>query len=84
MCQMGDTNTATYRGVDILNTSNKGFAYYETNMGMGWITPEGTLLYDAEVGKITDNTYPDSTAMDSELRKAKAYLQTLYDFYLQQ
>lgn len=84
MCQMGDTNTATYRGVDILNTSNKGFAYYETNMGMGWITPEGTLLYDAEVGRITDNTYPDSTAMDSELRKAKAYLQTLYDFYLQQ
>jgi phosphoglycerol transferase MdoB-like AlkP superfamily enzyme len=84
MCQMGDTNTATYRGVDILNTSNKGFAYYETNMGMGWITPEGTLLYDAEVGKITDNTFADSTAMESELRKAKAYLQTLYDFYLQQ
>ncbi|MBP5241160.1 MAG: sulfatase-like hydrolase/transferase [Bacteroidales bacterium] len=84
MCQMGDTATKTYRGVDLFNVSNKGFAYYETNMGMGWITPEGSLLYDAEVGKITDNTFADSTAMESELRKAKAYLQTLYDFYLQQ
>ena len=84
MCQMGDTATKTYRGVDMFNASNKGFAYYETNMGMGWITPEGSLLYDAEVGKITDNTFADSTAMESELRKAKAYLQTLYDFYLQQ
>ena len=84
MCQIGDTVTKTFRGVDILNVSNTGFAYYETNMGMGWITPEGTLLYDAEVGEITSSTYPDSTAMGQELRKAKAYLQTLYDFYLQE
>lgn len=84
MCQMGDTATKTYRGVDLFTASNKGFAYYETNMGMGWITPDGSLLYDAEVGKITDNTFADITAMESELRKAKAYLQTLYDFYLQQ
>ena len=83
LSQMGDTSTATYRGVDIFNTSNKGFAYYETNMGMGWITPDGSLLYDAEAAKITDNTYSDSTATEQELRKAKAYLQTLYDFYLQ-
>ncbi len=83
LCQMGDTLTPTYRGVDMFNTANHGFAYYETNMGMGWITPGGTLIYDAEAARITDNTYADSTVMQTELGKAKAYLQTLYDFYLQ-
>ena len=83
LCQMGDTATATYRGVDMFNAANRGFAYYETNMGMGWITPSGSLIYDAEAARITDNTFADSTAMQQALGNAKAYLQTLYDFYLQ-
>lgn len=83
LCQMGDTTTATYRGLDLFNISNKGFAYYETNMGMGWITPSGTFVYDAETATVTANTFADSVSMQSELRRSKAYLQTLYDFYLQ-
>lgn len=81
--QLHDDTTQTYRGVNMFNAYNKGFAYYETNYGLGWITPEGNHLYNAERQSIESSDYADSTVFESELKKSRAYLQTLYRFFTQ-
>lgn len=81
--QIHDDSTRTYRGVNMFNAYNRGFAYYETNYGLGWITPEGNLLYNAERQSTECSNYADSTVFDEELKKSRAYLQTLYKFFTQ-
>ena len=67
---------------DIFNPYAPSFAPFQNNVGIGWITPEGSISYDASNGHIYKNSFPDEATTQRELRKAKAYLQVSYQRYL--
>jgi hypothetical protein len=52
-------------------------------MGFGWVVPQGNIIYDGINKRLSSTTIQDSNLLDIELRNGKAYLQTLYDFFLQ-
>ena len=81
--QMGVEDCDAYRGKNIFNPYSKEFAYYETNMGFGWVVPQGNIIYDGINKRVSSNTIEDSNLLSVELKNGKAYLQTLYDFFLQ-
>lgn len=81
--QMGVSDCDAYRGKNIFNPYSKEFAYYETNMGFGWVVPQGNIIYDGINKRLSSTTIQDSNLLNIELRNGKAYLQTLYDFFLQ-
>jgi phosphoglycerol transferase MdoB-like AlkP superfamily enzyme len=68
---------------NILDADAKEFAYYSNENCLGWITPQKNYVY-AFASKSTEE-FPgiaDSTAASSSVKEAKAYLQTLYQTYL--
>ena len=83
VAQMGVEECDAYRGKNIFNPYSKEFAYYETNMGFGWIVPQGNIIYDGINKRLSNNTISDTNILNIELKNGKAYLQTLYDFFLQ-
>lgn len=76
-------NCDAYRGKNIFNVNSKEFAYYETNMGFGWVVPEGNIIYDGMNKRLSANTISDSIILEKELDNGKAFLQTLYEFFVQ-
>ncbi len=68
---------------DIFNTTVKEFAYYSNENCLGWITPGKSYVYNF-VSKTTKQLpgIRDSTAIPASLTEGKAYLQTLYQTYL--
>ena len=81
--QMGVVDCDAYRGKNIFNPYSKEFAYYETNMGFGWVVPQGNIIYDGINKRLSSSTIQDTNLLNTELQNGKAYLQTLYDFFLQ-
>lgn len=67
---------------NILNPYSNRFAVAQSNLGIGWITPNGAFSYDSTNGEIYQNTFTSDSLKDKELQKAKAYLQVLYQTYL--
>jgi phosphoglycerol transferase MdoB-like AlkP superfamily enzyme len=76
-------NCDACRGKNIFNVNSKEFAYYETNMGFGWVVPEGNIIYDGMNKRLSANTISDSIILEKELNNGKAFLQTLYEFFVQ-
>lgn len=68
---------------DIFNANYKEFAYYSNDNSVGWITPQQNIVYS-----FNSKTEPalqaktQTTLNDSLVTDAKAYLQTLYEQYL--
>jgi phosphoglycerol transferase MdoB-like AlkP superfamily enzyme len=68
---------------NVFNSSAKQFAYYSQENVLGWITPNEPLVYSLKNNKLISPEIVDSTIQTSvELNNAKAYLQTLYQQYL--
>lgn len=68
---------------DVLNPSTKAFAYYSNENVLGWITPQQNIVYSFAAQKVTDlQPKTQSTLNDTLLTQGKAYLQTLYQEYL--
>lgn len=68
---------------NIFDPRSKDFAYYSNENCLGWITPHKNYVYSFASKKT--ETIPDDTAAllhDSALIQAQAYLQTLYQTYL--
>ncbi len=80
--QIGETDNA-YRGKNMLNPYAKEFAYYETNTGFGWVIPKGSYIYDGLSKQLTHTSISDSILLHKELNNGKAFLQTLYNFFVQ-
>lgn len=67
---------------DLLNPSRKNFAYYSFDDGFGWVSPADTIAY---------NNHPPQLIFQSDIKRtfhpcvdtAKAYLQLLYNAYLE-
>lgn len=67
---------------DIFNPYTQQFAPFQNNVGIGWITPEGSLSFDASNGDFCHCSYEDEATKQEALRRARAYLQVLYERYL--
>ncbi len=67
---------------NILNPYSHRFAIAQSNIGIAWITPQGSFSYDATNGSLYQCTFSSDSLKDKELQYAKAYLQVLYQTYL--
>jgi len=68
---------------NLMDPSTKDFAYYSNENCLGWITPQKNYIYEyISKSTIEQPKVSDSTAVTSSLEDAKAYLQTLYQTYL--
>lgn len=69
---------------NVMSADTKEFAYYSNDNCLGWITPRTNYVY-AFASKNTEELpgIADSTAAStSSIKEAQAYLQTLYQTYL--
>jgi phosphoglycerol transferase MdoB-like AlkP superfamily enzyme len=72
-----------YWSKDVFNDNTKPFAYYSNENVLGWITPEQDIVFSLTpqyAGKVDPKT--QTKLNDTLLTQAKAYLQTLYQQYL--
>lgn len=68
---------------NLMDPSTKAFAYYSNENCLGWITPQKNYVYDyISKSIIEQKKNSDSTATTTSIEDAKAYLQTLYQTYL--
>ncbi len=69
---------------NVFNESTKEFAYYSNENALGWIAPQQNIVYSFKSKKV-DALQPKSQTVlnDTVLIQAKAYLQTLYQQYLE-
>ncbi|HSH66042.1 MAG TPA: sulfatase-like hydrolase/transferase [Bacteroidia bacterium] len=68
---------------NILNNQAKQFAYYSNENYLGWITPQKNYVYSFASKTVEELPgIHDSAASPRALEEAKAYLQTLYQTYL--
>lgn len=68
---------------NVFNEESKSFAYYSNENVLGWITPEETIIYSFATRSLNEQqNHIEKKVNDSSLIQAKAYLQTLYQQYL--
>lgn len=67
---------------DIMNPYSPQFAVYQTNYGIGWITPDGAFGFDANANRFYQDTFTDDSLRERNILNAKAFLQILYQKYL--
>ncbi|MCG8475445.1 MAG: LTA synthase family protein [Cytophagales bacterium] len=68
---------------NMLDPQTRGFAYYCSKRGMGWIDDKGKhMVYSTEKDTIYNTSYLDAFEAEEALKKAKAYTQVVFDRYL--
>lgn len=67
---------------DLFNPLTKEFAYYSNENVLGWITPMQNIVYSYSTRSINE-LHGEKKANDIKVIQAKAYLQTLYQQYLE-
>ncbi len=68
---------------NIFNQNAKEFAYYSNEDAFGWVTPQQNIIYSFNSKKIEVIQPKTQTILnDTVFTQAKAYLQTLYQQYL--
>lgn len=67
---------------DIFEDSNQQFAYYSNENVLGWVSPKQNLIYSFATQKTAIQPKTQSILNDTVLSQAKAYLETLYNTYL--
>ena len=78
LCQLGlDSKRYTW-SKNLLNSTTQDFAYYSNENVLGWITAKDTLAYSFIEKKNIASTKSNT---DAQI-KAQAYLQKLYDEFL--
>ncbi|MDR1878571.1 MAG: sulfatase-like hydrolase/transferase [Bacteroidales bacterium] len=84
LAQLGfDTQSFTW-GKNIFNPYSSEFAYFEINHGFGWITPHGCLTHLVNRNNYQETHFTgDSTQLKNMLFTGKAYVQKLFETYLE-
>lgn len=67
---------------DVFNTGIKEFAYYSNENVLGWIAPQQNLIYSFGSKSVDIQPKTQSNVNDTVLMQSKAYLQSLYEQYL--
>jgi phosphoglycerol transferase MdoB-like AlkP superfamily enzyme len=72
------------RSINMLNRYSPQFAFYTFENGFGLVTPEQSIIYDCDMGQIVyrKNALEQKTD-DSLLTKGKAYLQQMFEEYIE-
>ena len=68
--------------LDIFNRYTKQFVSVETYGGFNWITPDGFIAYDVANQYQIANTFTNDSLFNVEYRNCRAFLQVLYESYL--
>lgn len=71
-----------YWSKDLFNPNENHFAYFEINEGFGWISNNGYLSYDHFNKKFIFDTYKNTDDRDKEFREGTAYLQTVFQEFI--
>jgi phosphoglycerol transferase MdoB-like AlkP superfamily enzyme len=81
--QMGIDASRFKWSKDLLNPDSRDFAFYDYDNGFGWITPEQSLAFDNVGKQVVYREKNTGIAKESEmLKNGKAYLQTVFQEYL--
>lgn len=68
---------------DVFNENTKEFAYYSNENCLGWVTPQQNIVYSYTSQTVEELQAKTETKLNETiLIQAKAYLQTLYQQYL--
>lgn len=81
--QLGVDASAFRWSKNILGIGGKQFAAVATNVGIEWITPEGSIALDITNDRIYSDTYSNDSLRAKAIEFAKSYLQISYKEYLE-
>ena len=71
-----------YWSKNIMNPYSPKFAYFEINQGFGMIKPNGYVSYDHFANKYNYNTFEKDSLRDEVQKEGAAYLQTLFQEFI--
>jgi len=78
---LGQPSDEFFWSKDAFAPGSPEFAYYELNYGFGWITREGEIVYDKEVGEPRVATVPPNKVNEA-IQQGMAYTQTVFQEFL--
>jgi phosphoglycerol transferase MdoB-like AlkP superfamily enzyme len=80
--QLGFNADKLYWSKDLFNPYQNHFAYFELNVGFGWIRDDGYLSYDHFDKRFVFNTFNDNNYRDKAYREGAAYLQEVFQDFI--
>lgn len=81
--QLNSNSQAFHWSKDLLNQESPSFAFYTFEDGFGWVTDEEFFVFDNATQKIVMQKIKlNETKKDEIINRGKAYLQTLFQEYL--
>ena len=80
--QLGIDASAFPWSKNMMNPYTRQFAYFESNLGFGWIRKDGFMSYDVLNDRIIENTFTDSTEMHKAYIEGASYLQVLFQEFV--
>lgn len=66
---------------NLFNPYSPEFAYYEVQIGCGWIRPDGWFAWDHTAQHFEQNTFPDKVK-NQRIREGKSYLEALFQQFM--
>jgi phosphoglycerol transferase MdoB-like AlkP superfamily enzyme len=79
--QLGLKATEFHWSKNLFNPYTGEFAYFEVQIGCGWIRPDGFLAWDHTAGRFEQNTFPDNVK-EQRIREGKSYLEVLFQQFM--
>jgi hypothetical protein len=79
--QLDMSDSAFFWSKNLMNPLVKEFAFYEHNLGFGWIRKEGFMSYDHLNHNYIRNTFPDSIK-EKRYTEGASYLQVLVQEFI--
>ena len=68
---------------NILGKGGAQFAPVSVNVGIEWITPDGSFALDITNNRVYADTYQNDSLREVDMKRARAYLQSTYQDYLE-
>ncbi len=81
LAQLNADKSKFYWSKNMMNPYTKEFAFFTYDEAFGWKTPNGSYTYDLELKDFKQNSF-DVKNNTLEFENGKAYLQTLFQQYL--
>ncbi|MCX6273448.1 MAG: LTA synthase family protein [Bacteroidetes bacterium] len=66
---------------NLFNPYTPDFAYYEIQIGCGWIRPDGNFAFQNEAQTFEHQTFPDPVK-DQRIKEGKSYLEVLFQQFM--
>ncbi|MHC1707558.1 MAG: LTA synthase family protein [Bacteroidales bacterium] len=66
---------------NLFNPYTPEFAYFEVQIGCGWIRPEGWFAWDHTGQQFEQNTFPEAVK-NQRIREGKSYLEVLFQQFM--